>query len=68
MSANIAGADKNRQTLHDPLFLKACELAQIQPTHRQASKWNNGYGKALRFRREARAAIRAAETAQVLDA
>jgi hypothetical protein len=68
MSANIAGQRQNLQTLTDPVFIKACELAGLQVTPRQASKWNNGYGKAINFRAEARAAIRAAETAQVIGA
>jgi hypothetical protein len=57
MSANIAGQKQNQATLTSPVFLKACEIAGIQPTHRQASKWNNGYGRALRFKAQAMMAL-----------
>lgn len=32
-----------------PVFRRACELASIPPTKRQASKWRNGKGLARRF-------------------
>lgn len=32
------------------LFRKSCEAAGIEPTPRQASRWRNGKGKAIRFR------------------
>jgi hypothetical protein len=35
----------------DPKFLKACEMAGIPPTRRQASKWLSGLGKAWKERR-----------------
>ncbi len=35
------------------VFRKACELAGIQPTKRQASKWRNHRGLARRFTRQA---------------
>lgn len=38
---------KNKGRLKDPKFLKACELAGVEPTKRQASKWNNQYGAAF---------------------
>jgi hypothetical protein len=34
---------------HFLLFRKACELAGIEPTKRQASKWRNDKGLAKRF-------------------
>jgi hypothetical protein len=40
--------------LKDPVFLGACQLAKIEATPRQARKWNNGQGVALRFRNEAK--------------
>ena len=32
-----------------PVFLRACELAKIKPTKRQASKWRNKRGLARQF-------------------
>jgi hypothetical protein len=45
--------------MKDPVFLKACELAKgpfvkVTPSARQARKWNNGKGIALRYRNEAK--------------
>ena len=34
----------------DVVFKKACYLASIKPTNRQASKWRGGKGKALKYR------------------
>jgi hypothetical protein len=39
--------------MRDPVFLGACSLADIDATPRQARKWNNGRGVALRERNEA---------------
>ena len=33
----------------DPLFRKACELAHVDPSKRQASKWNSKRGRAREF-------------------
>jgi hypothetical protein len=38
----------NRQ-FSTPVFVRACKLAGLQPTKRQASKWRNGKGKAHGF-------------------
>ena len=38
----------NERTLRSPLFQKACELAGIPATKRQASKFNNSRGIAFR--------------------
>lgn len=40
--------------LTDVVFLGACDLAGIEPTRRQARKWNNGKGLALRHKNQAR--------------
>jgi hypothetical protein len=40
--------------LLDVVFKGACELAGIPPTSRQARKWNNNQGLALRFRNKAK--------------
>jgi hypothetical protein len=40
--------------LQDVVFLAACKLAGIPPTSRQARKWSNGSGLALRFRNKAK--------------
>jgi hypothetical protein len=39
--------------LTDPHFVAACSLAGIDPSPRQARKWNNGKGLARRFRNKA---------------
>jgi len=39
------------------LFLKACELAGIEPTTRQASRFLNHNGKAYKFYNEAKKAL-----------
>jgi len=46
--------EKRKNRIKDPLFLGACTLAEIEPTARQARKWNNGQGLALRFKNQAR--------------
>ena len=45
---------KRKNRIQDPLFEGACVLAGIDPTPRQARKWNNGQGLALRFKNEAK--------------
>lgn len=40
-----------------PLFLKACELAKVEPTKRQASAFRNGKGAAYIYRIEAKKAL-----------
>jgi hypothetical protein len=39
-------AAKNR--VKDPAFIDACKKASINPTNRQARKWNNGKGAAFK--------------------
>jgi hypothetical protein len=55
---NTEAQTKNAELQEQPLFRRACEVAGIPVTKRQASKWNNGYGKALQFRRAAQEAIK----------
>jgi hypothetical protein len=43
--------------MKDPVFLGACALAEIEATPRQARKWANGQGVALRFRNEAKSLL-----------
>ena len=48
--------------MKDPVFLAACELAKgpfvkVKPTPRQARKWNNGRGIALRYKNEAKSLL-----------
>jgi hypothetical protein len=38
----------------DKLFRTCCELAGIEPTKRQASKFRRGFGKASKFKLEAK--------------
>jgi hypothetical protein len=45
---------KREGRLLDVVFIGACELAGIPTTSRQARKWNNGAGLALRFRNKAK--------------
>ena len=42
----------------DPLFRKACELAGVVPTKRQASKWHNRRGLAYGSRHQAESALK----------
>jgi hypothetical protein len=44
----------------DPTFKKACEIAKIEPTKRQASKWRNKRGAAFPFRGSAASAVKRA--------
>jgi len=43
----------NEFSRKDPIFIKACELASIPTTSRQASKYRNEKGIAYATRREA---------------
>jgi hypothetical protein len=43
--------------MNDPVFLKACSLARIEATPRQARKWNNDSGKALGYRNQAKSEL-----------
>jgi hypothetical protein len=45
---------KREGRLLDVVFIGACELAGIPTTSRQARKWNNNKGLALRFRNKAK--------------
>lgn len=45
----------------NPLFLKSCELAKVQPTVRQASKFRMGKGTAFEWAADARHAKEAAD-------
>jgi hypothetical protein len=36
-----------------PVFIRACEIAGVEPTKRQASKWHNKKGRAFIFRNQA---------------
>ncbi len=40
------GEQRNKGALSDKRFLDACKLADVEPTKRQASKWNNKRGAA----------------------
>jgi len=48
----IRGQNANQGTMADDKFKKACEAAGVPVTKRQASKWNNGKGKAYAFRNQ----------------
>lgn len=41
----------------DKLFRTCCELAGIEPTKRQVSKYRRGFGKASRFKAEGKIAL-----------
>ena len=40
--------DRNRNVMESPTFEEACEVVDIKPTKRQASKWNNKKGLAFK--------------------
>ena len=41
-------AERNKSIMADKIFLDACANAGIEPTKRQASKWNSKKGKAYK--------------------
>ena len=55
----------NANFAKSPLFLKACELAGIEPTKRQASRFRNRTGQAFRFIRMAREALKRGDNSTV---
>jgi hypothetical protein len=48
---------KRKNRIDTPIFQGACSLAGIEPTARQARKWNNGKGLALRHKNEAKSLL-----------
>ncbi|MFW6242763.1 MAG: hypothetical protein ACOC2W_01255 [bacterium] len=40
---------KNKNIMSNETFLKACEMLGIEPTKRQASKYNNKKGSAYKY-------------------
>jgi hypothetical protein len=48
---------KRKGRMNDVVFIGACTLAGIEPTPRQARKWNNGKGLAIRYRNTAKATL-----------
>ena len=52
--------EPRKSTSTDQVFLKACELAEVQPTHRQESKYRNEHGAAFKKKLKAKHAIAAA--------
>lgn len=52
-----AGYLARQATLQSGIFQKACELAGIEATKRQARKWLHGKGKACLYKQEAHAAV-----------
>lgn len=56
MAADLQGHRKqtghgaNQGTMASETFKKACEAAGVEPTKRQASKWNKGLGSAYAFK------------------
>ena len=46
-----------KATMESGIFQKACELAGIPVTRRQARKWLRGKGKACLYKQEAHAAV-----------
>lgn len=51
-------AVSNQEFTRNPLFVKACEIAQVPATRRQASKWRNRRGRAYTHRNAALAALK----------
>ena len=50
----------NDSTMASGIFKEACNLAGIPETRRQASKWNNGKGSALKMKAKAHSSLKAA--------
>lgn len=50
---SIYGDSNKKMAENDKIFRKACELAGVQPTKRQASKWRNHRGRAYDYRLQA---------------
>lgn len=48
---------KREGRMNDVVFNGACTMAGIEPTPRQARKWNNGKGLAIRFINKAKAEL-----------
>lgn len=46
----------------DKIFVKACEIAKVKPTERQAAKFQNKKGLARRFYGSAASAVKRQET------
>jgi hypothetical protein len=46
----------------DRVFVKACEIAKVEPTARQAAKFQNKKGLARRFYGSASSAVKRQET------
>jgi len=46
----------------DKVFVKACEIAKVEPTKRQAAKFQNKKGLARRFYGSAASAVKRQET------
>jgi len=49
----------------DEVFRRACEMARVQPTKRQYSKYDNKRGKAFQMKDNAIAALGPKETTNV---
>ena len=45
---NEEKANKNQSIMKNKIFIKSCENAKLEPTKRQASKWNNKKGLAYK--------------------
>ena len=43
----------NKATFESLIFKEACKLAKIDRTPRQASRWNNNRGLAMRYNKQA---------------
>jgi hypothetical protein len=43
----------NRKFTQNRIFIKACELAGVEPTTRQASKFRSGRGISFKFKHKA---------------
>lgn len=41
--------EQTNRRFSTPVYLRACQLAGIPPTKRQASRWRNRKGKARQF-------------------
>jgi hypothetical protein len=48
LERKAANSKKNTSTMNSESFIKACSLADQEPTRRQASKYRQGRGRAFK--------------------
>ncbi len=51
---SLGKQEPRKSTSTDPVFLKACELANVPATRRQESKYRNEHGAAFKMKMKAK--------------